>query len=630
MKAHPTEDNLIEYQFELLPEGHAKEIGEHLADCADCRQRLAGLKDKLSTLDLLRDDEGAISDSLLSETLERAAIGSLGRKSALKPPLWIGSAAAILIIGVILLTFQSQKGRRDESKVVKSPSMSTEDMDPRALDEQARPVESLKKELTAQDKPAAVGSAVGSDAAAKARMDSYPDSVLALADEIAEKPPFAPASAIELVTLPRRDNVQITIYNSADLTLVRERRDLTLKRGWNWLQFMWANTLIDPTSLSLEPLAHNGQIDIQQMVYPARLKDIGRWLIRSEVSGQVPFEITYMTSGLSWRAFYMGTLSEDEKTMDLSAYVRVANNSGEDYEDAQTRLIVGKVHILDQIAELAQRQYPYGRPEMSGKSGSAKGGWVSKYYWRGDGMPMLGDTLEMGYMDFDGLERKEIKKEGLSEYFLYTIEGTETIPDKWGKRLPSFEAEDVPVDSLYKYDENRWASRTMRFVAFANDAEHELGETPIPDGTMRIFSQADGDGHLSHVGAAGVKYIPVNEEIELNMGAARLVKVEPVLMDIATENYQFDPRGGDIVGFDEVRTWKIEIANARDLGVELEITRDFATSYWDMADKPEDVDYTKHDATRARFKLKLGPRTKRSFTYTVRTYNGTRQQAYRR
>ncbi|GAJ18305.1 unnamed protein product, partial [marine sediment metagenome] len=117
-------------------------------------------------------------------------------------------------------------------------------------------------------------------------------------DAIPEQPPFAPASAIELVTLPRRDKVQLTIYNSADLTLVRERRNLTLKKGWNWLQFMWANTLIDPTSLSLEPLAQADKIDIQQLVFPARLRELGRWLIRSEVSGQVPFEITYFTSGL--------------------------------------------------------------------------------------------------------------------------------------------------------------------------------------------------------------------------------------------------------------------------------------------------------------------------------------------
>ena len=58
----------------------------------------------------------------------------------------------------------------------------------------------------------------------------------------------------------------------------------------------------------------------------------------------------------------MGTLSQDEKTMKMEGYVRVGNNSGEDYENAQTRLIVGQVHLLDEIAELARRRYPYGRP----------------------------------------------------------------------------------------------------------------------------------------------------------------------------------------------------------------------------------------------------------------------------
>ncbi|MGC8804855.1 MAG: hypothetical protein ACP5QD_02835, partial [Candidatus Ratteibacteria bacterium] len=42
---------------------------------------------------------------------------------------------------------------------------------------------------------------------------------------------------IDIVTLPERDRVQLTIYNSADLTLVRETRTLTMKKGGNKLQF---------------------------------------------------------------------------------------------------------------------------------------------------------------------------------------------------------------------------------------------------------------------------------------------------------------------------------------------------------------------------------------------------------
>ena len=37
------------------------------------------------------------------------------------------------------------------------------------------------------------------------------------------------------------------------------------------------------------------------------------------------------------------------------------------------------------------------------------------------------------------------------------------------------------------------------------------------------------------MGGTNVKYIPVDEEVELNLGAAREVQVEPKLMDYRTE-----------------------------------------------------------------------------------------------
>ena len=46
---------------------------------------------------------------------------------------------------------------------------------------------------------------------------------------------------------------------------------------------------------------------------------------------------------------------------------------------------------------------------------------------------------------------KEIIKEGLSEYFIYTIEGTETIPNGWSKRMRSFEGQTVPFKIQYRY-----------------------------------------------------------------------------------------------------------------------------------------------------------------------------------
>ncbi len=616
MENHLTERELIEYQFKLAPENQAEQIAGHLEGCAQCRQQLEKLKRKFAALDLLRD-QGKVSEELISQVVEQAKKSTPTKILFFGKHVWL-SAAAVLLLGLLLISNidKDQRMTEDDHK---------EQQPATRLDKVAEePRSTLPTDIERKDTAERMVAQVMPKEEQAQEFLFRAEAEAASAGQISEQPPFAPASAIELVVLPKRDNVQLTIYNSADLTLVREKRSLTLKRGWNWLQFMWANTLIDPTSLSLEPAEQKDKIEIQQLVFPARLRELGRWLIHSEVSGRVPFELTYLTSGLSWRAFYMGTLSQDEKSMHLQGYVRVTNNSGEDYENAQTRLIVGQVHMLDEIAELAKRQYPYGSPvpvpgdRWAGMVGGMGGDEKTVTLNFRSAASELKDAYAFGLM-----KPKEIIKEGLSEYFLYTIEGTETIPNSWGKRLLSFEAEDIKIESLYKYDEQRWGNQTMRFVKFANDAEHNLGETPIPNGNIRIYGLTSENGYLYYVGRTDIKYIPVNEEVELNLDPARLVEVEPTLMDFKTENYLFDPND-NIIGWDEIRTWNIEITNTRTLPVKIEITRGFDTAYWTLACE---IPYEKYDVTRARFNLDIEPRTKQSFEYTVTTYHGLREEA---
>ncbi|MHC4742478.1 MAG: DUF4139 domain-containing protein [Planctomycetota bacterium] len=424
---------------------------------------------------------------------------------------------------------------------------------------------------------------------------------------------------VDLAALPTRDTVQLTIYNSADLTLIRESRALTVKEGLNRLQFSWANTLIDPTSLEMLPKADAERIDITELIYPPRVKNLGLWNVRSELSGKLPVEITYLTSGLTWRAFYMGTLTEDEKTMRLKGYVRVTNNSGEDYENAQTRLIVGKVHIIDQIAQLAKRQYPYGKPGppvvrlLDGESETTA--------------LELKERIVTAGAEFR-FRRKEVKKEGLSEYFLYTIEGTETIPTGWSKRLLSFDVDEVPVVNLYKFERERYGNNVARFLSFKNDEEHELGDTPIPGGLLKVYRNIDDVGHLSYTGQSSFKYIPVDEDVELNLGAVADVVVEPKLMNFKTENYRFD-RGRNISGWDEVRTFKVEVKNTRDLPIKVEIKRNFNTSYWDLRKSGQTGEFEKEDVDTVKFTLKLEPRSKKQFEYVLTTYHGVRTEDWR-
>ncbi len=132
---------------------------------------------------------------------------------------------------------------------------------------------------------------------------------------------------------------------------------------------------------------------------------------------------------------------------------------------------------------------------------------------------------------------------------------------------------------------------------------------------------------MSYVGGTNVKYIPVDEELELNLGSARLVSVEPVLIDFKTQNYVFDKKG-NVAGWDELRSWKVEITNTRKLPVEVEITRGFETAYWTLQmDEDQGVSYEKYDSMHASFKAELQPQSKRTFTYTVKTYHGRREES---
>ncbi|MBM4017910.1 MAG: hypothetical protein FJ288_06195, partial [Planctomycetes bacterium] len=112
----------------------------------------------------------------------------------------------------------------------------------------------------------------------------------------------AAARNVDLVTLPPRDAVQLTIYNSEDLTLVRETRSITFKKGQNRIEFSWANTLIDPTSAYFRPLAHEAEIEVLDTTFPADRPQVLIWNVDSRFEGQAAVEVSYFTSGISWSA----------------------------------------------------------------------------------------------------------------------------------------------------------------------------------------------------------------------------------------------------------------------------------------------------------------------------------------
>jgi hypothetical protein len=320
------------------------------------------------------------------------------------------------------------------------------------------------------------------------------------------------ARNVDLSTVPKRNSVQLTIYNSEDLTLVRETRTVTFKKGVNPLQFSWANTLIDPTSVDLKFLTHADKLDVLDTTFPHDKPQQLFWNVQSEIDGEATIQITYFTSGITWSADYVLIARKDEKQLSFDGFVRVTNNSGEEYEDAQVRLVVGTINLVEKIAQLAHIPVA----ELAGLEYAKKDELRKQAILA---LPESSPQVPWGDMSAPRAPpaEKQIIKEGLSEYFIYTVEGTETIPNGWSKRMRSLEAAAVPVKIQYRYRPAEYGDQLVRMYLLANNKESKLGTSPLPDGIVRVFRDNGRDG-LSYLTQQTVKYIPIGDKIELNLG----------------------------------------------------------------------------------------------------------------
>ncbi len=391
----------------------------------------------------------------------------------------------------------------------------------------------------------------------------------------------ARAENVDLSTVPARDSVQLTIYNSEDITLVRETRKVTFKKGANPLQFSWANTLIDPSSVELKFLTNADQLEVLDTTFPHAKPQMLYWNVQSELDGEATIEITYFTSGITWSADYVCIANAEETQMGFEGFVRVFNNSGEEYEDAQVRLVVGTINLVEKIAQLASvaidavKSMPENEVQRF-KKDAARG-----FFSRQNRLALV--------VDGTAPAEKEIIKEGLSEYFIYTIEGTETINTGWSKRMRSLEGQTVPFKIQYRYRPAEYGEALVRMYLLTNDKASKLGTTPLPDGIVRVFRDNGRDG-LSYLTQQPIKYVPIGDKIELNLGpdpevVFELIKLKVFRSDLWLQIHgrtELRKIGGDgvmavenasLTGWDDHEIYTQRIRNYTDQEIDVEVRR---------------------------------------------------------
>ncbi len=123
-------------------------------------------------------------------------------------------------------------------------------------------------------------------------------------------------------------------------------------------------------------------------------------------------ELSYLTSGLSWKADYVAELNADDTKLDLMGWVTLNNKSGTTYNNAKLQLVAGDVNIVRQDF----RQRLEGRQVMAMKSAVAE------------------DSMS---------------EESLFEYHLYSLNRPTTLSDNQTKQVSLLTATQVPVNKEF-------------------------------------------------------------------------------------------------------------------------------------------------------------------------------------
>jgi hypothetical protein len=213
----------------------------------------------------------------------------------------------------------------------------------------------------------------------------------------------------------------------------------------------------------------------------------------------------------------------------------------------------------------------------------------------------------MGGAAMDLSERpKQVVKEGLSEYFLFTIEGREDIEDKQPKRLVSMKVKEVPLECIYKLTDREGGNFFTKYYRFKNlklkdeegneqdlSAMENLGVSPLPDGQVRLFFEYQ-NKDLAYVGGTQTKYVPIGDRVEVNVGPDPDITITRRLKDQKITNIvarQYKRRVDntfveyyDLVDYDETFYYEEEIVSGKPVLAKVELERRFDANVFLWAD----------------------------------------------
>jgi hypothetical protein len=255
--------------------------------------------------------------------------------------------------------------------------------------------------------------------------------------------------------------------------------------------------------------------------------------VQSPAAASATITLSYLAEGFDWAADYVATLSDDGRTMDLGAWVTLANSNDVSFPDASTQVVAGRLNRVEEEDDTVGRA---SQPERI-----LARCWPQRNTSSPDQTINTQEPRPMAPMAMAAASQAELQEtivvtaqkraelEQLGDLKLYRIPETTDVQSHQMKQVRLLDRSDVPVETYYRAD--LWAAYESEFlpaqhwIRSRNDVQHHLG-LPLPRGRIQTFAPAQGTSLL--IGEGTMRDTTLNEDVEYRIGDSNDVFVQSV------------------------------------------------------------------------------------------------------
>jgi hypothetical protein len=254
-------------------------------------------------------------------------------------------------------------------------------------------------------------------------------------------------------------------------------------------------------------------------------------LVRSSEASTRSVTLSYLARGFDWAADYVATLSADGKSMDLGAWVTLANGNGVGFPAARTQVVAGRVNRengavepIDAGGPILAQCWPRGSTSDSPRllqldrmfkaNADGSAGIVARM-----AAPAAMQAVAV-------TAARNVSEEELGDLKLYRVPDRTTVASRQSKQVRLLDRAAIPVKIVYGADivvgDTAGSVPASRVLRTTNTTVNGLG-LPLPSGRIALFTAHGDDKLLQH--ESGLRDLAVDEEVEISMGDSPDVRV---------------------------------------------------------------------------------------------------------